>query len=309
LLKARAKYLIFSVGVLIIISVIVFTGSLSGHNREVVARVNGEAIKKAELNQYLNLIYLYWPAYQEIFSEGEQAEEFEQEMLWLLVENKILKQEIKRIGLEIDEEEIEKRTRETREELINNIYNTEEEYAARLQELGLKETTLGLIFRDVQMRNLLYKHIGDGVTENDARQFVEEHPDFLEKAPRVHAFHILVDTEEEAEEIIQLLDGGADFVELGMERSKDQHVELGTISSDINFDPLFLEAAFALEPGEVSLPVETSFGFHVIKITDKEEAGVLAFEDVQGEITEMCKQVRFQEYFDELIKDTPVETF
>ena len=73
------------------------------------------------------------------------------------------------------------------------------------------------------------QHVGSEVTEEDARNFVKENPSFLEQSPYVHAFHILVETEEEAQEIIQLLGKGADFMELGKERSLDSFVELGPI--------------------------------------------------------------------------------
>lgn len=307
--RTRMKYFIFSSCLLVIISLVIFTGCLTKPEKEIVATVNGEEVGRAELDEFLNLIYLYWPDYQEAFSEGEQAEAFEQEMLRLLIENKILNQEVKKIGLEINEEEIKKDTQESRDELINSIYSSEDEFVSRMRELGLKETALQIIFRDAHMRNLLYAHVGKEVTEEDARKFVEENPGFLERAPSVNAFHILVETEEEAEEIIQLLEEGADFIELGKERSKDSYVELGRISQQDNLDPLFLEAAFALEPGEISLPVETSFGFHVIKITEKEEARTLTFEDVRDEAMEMRKQMHYQEYFKQLMEDTPVETF
>lgn len=307
--RTRMKYFIFSSCLLVIISLVIFTGCLTKPEKEIVATVNGEEVGRAELDEFLNLIYLYWPDYQEAFSEGEQAEAFEQEMLRLLIENKILNQEVKKIGLEINEEEIKKDTQESRDELINSIYSSEDEFVSRMRELGLKETALQIIFRDAHMRNLLYAHVGKEVTEEDARKFVEENPGFLERAPSVNAFHILVETEEEAEEIIQLLEEGADFIELGKERSKDSYVELGRISQQDNLDPLFLEAAFALEPGEISLPVETSFGFHVIKITEKEEARTLTFEDVRDEAMEMRKQMHYQEYFRQLMEDTPVETF
>ncbi len=307
--KARIKYLIGSFSLLVIICFLIFTGCLNGPEKEIVAKVNGEEISQEELDEYLKLIYLYWPDYQTAFSEEGQVEALKQEVLWFLIENRILDQEVKKIGLEVNEEEIKKNSQESRDELIKNIYSSEDEFVSRLQELDLQETALQIIFRDAHLRELLYTHIGKDVTEKDARQFVEENPAFLERSPYVHAFHILVETEEEAKEVIQLLKEGADFVELGRERSKDNYVELGPISPEDSLDPIFLEAAFALEPGEISLPVETSFGFHVIKITEKEEAKTLTFEEVYDEAMEMSKQMLFEEHFEQLMKDTPIETF
>ncbi len=305
----RLRRLMVSFCLFLIICTIFFTGCTTGPEKEVVADVNGEEIFKQDLNEYLNLIYLYWPDYQTVFSEAEKEEALKQEILWFLIENRILDQEARKIGLEINEEEIEKNVRDGRDELINNVYITEDEFSSRMQELGLSEASLGIIFRDAQLRNVLLQHVGSEVTEEDARTFVEENPAFLEQSPYAHAFHILVETEEEAQEIIQLLEEGADFMELGQERSLDSYVELGPIRPEDSLDPIFLEAAFALEPGEISSPVQTSFGFHIIKITEKEEARTLTFEEVREEAMEMQKQIIFEKYFEQLMKDTPVETF
>ena len=305
----RFRRFIVSFCLFLIVCTVFFTGCKTGQEKEVVANVNGEEIYKEDLNEYLNLIYLYWPDYQTVFSEADKEEALKEEILWFLIENRILDQEVKKFGLEINEEEIERNLREGRNELINNVYITEDEFSSRLQELGLKEDSLRIIFRDAQLRDVLMQHVGSEVTEEDARNFVKENPSFLEQSPYVHVFHILVETEEEAQEIIQLLGKGADFMELGKERSLDSFVELGPIRPEDSLDPAFLEAAFALEPGEISSPVQTSFGFHIIKITEKEEARTLTFEEVREEAMEMQKQILFEKYIEQLMKDTPVETF
>lgn len=308
--ETRANRLIVGFCILILmVSTVIFTGCTNVAKKEVVASVNGEEIEKKELEEYLNLIYLYWPDYQAVFKEGEQEDALKQEILQFLIENRVLDQEVKRIGLEINNDEIQKNCRESREELIKNVYSSEEEFTSRMRELGLKESALEIIFRDAHLRDLLYKHVGEEVTEEDARKYVEENPAFLERESYVNASHILVETKEEAEEIIKLLEEGADFLQLGEERSKDNYVELGPISPGDSLDPTFLEAAFALEPGEISPPVKTSFGFHIIKITEKEEAKKLTFEEVRDEAMEMSKQMRFEEYFEQLMEDTPIETF
>lgn len=274
-----------------------------------VARVNGEIIDEKDLQEFLNLIYLYMPDFEERYT-GKEAQDFlKNEILWFLIENRILQQEVNSLGLSVDEEKVEKDFEQSREELISMVYGSREKFNKRLKELGLEETSIKLIFRDAHLRELLFEHVGAGVTEEEARNFVEENPSFLSRPSYVYAYHILLESEEEAREVLKVLEEGADFVETGEKYSLDNFVELGRISSEDMFDPVFLAAAFSLEPGEISEPVQTSFGYHIIKITEKEEARELTFEEVKEEALEMKKHLNFEEYLQKLVSQAEVETF
>ncbi len=98
--------------------------------------------------------------------------------------------------------------------------------------------------------------------------------DFAEE--EVHARHILLETQEEAQEVIEQLQGGADFAEVAQEKSTGPSADTG---GDLGYFrrgqmvPEFAEAAFAMEPGAISQePVQTQFGWHVIKVEDKRTA-------------------------------------
>ena len=102
--------------------------------------------------------------------------------------------------------------------------------------------------------------------------------DLVPVEEEVWARHILVETEEEALEILDLLEEGADFHELAAERSIDdsnsaQGGNLGWFDDD-TMVPEFSEAAFELEVGEISEPVETNFGFHIIQSLGKRESQI-----------------------------------
>jgi foldase protein PrsA len=152
------------------------------------------------------------------------------------------------------------------------------------------------------------------VTDEDLQKYYDENKATYETAEQVRASHILVETKEEAEEILTLIKGGADFAELAKERSKDGSAAQG---GDLNFFgkgqmvPEFEEAAFALEVGGVSEIVESQFGFHIIKVTDKKAATTATFEEKKEEIRETLTQQklgeRTQTYIEELRSAAKIE--
>ncbi len=103
----------------------------------------------------------------------------------------------------------------------------------------------------------------------------------------VHARHILVPTEDEAKAILAQLKGGADFATLAKEKSKDPGAadggDLGYFTKD-QMVPEFAEVAFKLDKGQLSDPVKTQFGWHIIKVEDKRIKPTPTFEQVKGQI-------------------------
>jgi peptidyl-prolyl cis-trans isomerase C len=103
----------------------------------------------------------------------------------------------------------------------------------------------------------------------------------------VRARHILVETEEEAKAILEQIKGGADFATLAKEKSKDpggaDGGDLGYFSKD-QMVPEFAEVAFKMYPGQISNPVKTQFGWHIIKVEDKRAKPVPSFEQVRDRV-------------------------
>lgn len=118
----------------------------------------------------------------------------------------------------------------------------------------------------------------------------------------VHARHILVATEEEANAVKSELEAGADFAELARERSVDPSAQqnggdLGFFSRGMMVGP-FEDAAFALtEPGEISEPVQSDFGWHVIQLQAERQSEPPAFEQVAPQLQQ---QVMFQTFEERL---------
>ena len=102
----------------------------------------------------------------------------------------------------------------------------------------------------------------------------------------VHARHILVDDEAKAKDIAKRAKAGEDFAKLAKENSKDSAEDggdLGYFTKD-QMVPEFAAAAFKLEKGQVSDPVKTQFGWHVIKVEDKRQKAVPSYEQVEDQV-------------------------
>ncbi|MDG4647038.1 peptidylprolyl isomerase [Roseibacterium sp. SDUM158017] len=125
-----------------------------------------------------------------------------------------------------------------------------------------------------------------------------------------NASHILVEAEDEAQAIIDELAGGADFAELAAERSigpsGPNGGQLGWFSAGMMV-PEFETAVFDLEPGEVSAPVETQFGWHVILLNDTREQAPPALEEVRAELIDGLRRARVEARIEELMTEAEIE--
>ena len=137
------------------------------------------------------------------------------------------------------------------------------------------------------MDNLLASE-GKAATSDDAMKKVyEEASKQITGEQEVHARHILVETEDQAKAVEEELKKGADFAELAKKKSKDPGAsdggDLGFFTKD-QMVPEFSAVAFALEPGKVSDPVKTQFGWHVIKVEEKRNRKAPEFDQVKAQI-------------------------
>lgn len=162
------------------------------------------------------------------------------------------------------------------------------------------------------MQALVQREIDESVTEEAARAFYEEVKGDLvpEDAEELRARHILVESEEEARQIIAELEDGADFAELAKEKSTGpsagQGGDLGYFAEG-QMVPEFFTAANALEVGEVSEPVQTDFGWHVIKLEDRRAQEAPSFEEVRGQIEQVLARQSRQSLVQQLRGEAEIE--
>lgn len=126
------------------------------------------------------------------------------------------------------------------------------------------------------------------VTPEAARKLYDETAKGVTPEQEVRARHILVESEEEAKKAQGRVKGGEDFAKVAGELSKDPGSktdggDLGFFTKDRMVEP-FAEAAFKLEPGQISDPVKSQFGWHVIKVEEKRAKPVPSFEEMQDQV-------------------------
>jgi peptidyl-prolyl cis-trans isomerase C len=163
----------------------------------------------------------------------------------------------------------------------------------------------------VLMEALLQKTGQAAETDDALHKVYDQAVKQMSNEQEVHARHILVPTEDEAKQIEAQLKGGADFAKLAKEKSKDPSGaenggDLGWFTKD-QMVPEFSEAAFKLDKGQISDPVHTQFGWHIIKVEDKRIKPTPTFDQVKGQLENYVAHRAQAELVDNLRKTAKIE--
>ncbi|MFZ1922024.1 MAG: peptidylprolyl isomerase [Xanthobacteraceae bacterium] len=162
----------------------------------------------------------------------------------------------------------------------------------------------------VLMESLLQDTGKAALTDDALHKVYDEAVKQMPPEEEVHARHILVPTEDEAKEIEAELKNGADFATLAKEKSKDPGAadggDLGYFTKD-QMVPEFSAAAFKLDKGQISDPVHTQFGWHIIKVEDKRIKPTPTFDEVKPQLENYVAHKAQAELVASLRKDATIE--
>ncbi|MBN9043736.1 MAG: peptidylprolyl isomerase [Rhizobiales bacterium 62-47] len=160
------------------------------------------------------------------------------------------------------------------------------------------------------MDNLLMAEGKAALTDDAMKKVYDDAAKQITGEQEVHARHILVPTEDEAKAIKAELDKGADFAKLAKEKSKDPGAsdggDLGFFTKE-QMVPEFSAVAFSLEPGKISDPVKTQFGWHIIKVEEKRNRKAPDFAQVKPQIEQYVTRKAQSEYVAKLRETAKVE--
>ena len=186
--------------------------------------------------------------------------------------------------------------------------------AALAQDENAVETKRVTLAIDNERRALLAGEVvkaiaEDAVTDEAVQAAYDADYTGEDMGKEFNASHILVETEEEAQALVEELNGGADFAELAREKSTGPSGpnggELGWFSAGMMVEP-FQDAVETLEVGAVSEPVQTQFGWHVIKLNESRAKEAPALDEVRGEIEMSLQQQAVEKYIDETLASAEV---
>jgi peptidyl-prolyl cis-trans isomerase C len=216
------------------------------------------------------------------------------------------------------------------DDLGENIHAMEP--AAKREQLVAYVTDIILVTRAAEKRNLqdtedfkrrqaflrnkmlmglmLQTQAKDAVTDEEMQKVYDEAVKSMAAEEEVRARHILVETEDEAKAIVEQLKGGSDFATLAKEKSKDPGAADG---GDLGYFvkgqmvPEFSEVAFKMYAGQVSNPVKTQFGWHIIKVEDRRNRPMPEFEKVKDQIATYVARRAQTEFIAQLREGAKIE--
>ena len=153
------------------------------------------------------------------------------------------------------------------------------------------------------------KSMRSGVPDDEAKKIYDAKVAGMKPEDEIHARHILVATEAEAKEVQERLKKGEDFATVAKEKSKDPSAEggdLGFFGRGQMLKP-FEDAAFSLKEGEISNPVQTQFGWHIIKVEDKRNKPVPEFAQVKDQVETYVVRKAQADYIHKLQESAKIE--
>lgn len=290
-----------------------------------VAAVNGVIIKQREYDRELEFfVKRAAPEGQQI--PDSQLAEIKNDVLNSLIDREVLFQESKKKGIEVKPEAISDQLQS-----IKQRYPDEAQFTEMLKSLGMSESDVqAQIKRGMAIQELINTEVAEKVkiSDEECKQYYDTHPELFKQPEQVRASHILIKVDENATEaqkkearekikaVQEKVKKGEDFAELAKTYSEGPSApgggNLGYFRRGQMVKP-FEDAAFKLKPGETSDIVETRFGYHLIKVVDKQPEKTFAYAEIKDRLNEHLKKQKVETevdvYIDNLRKSAKIEKF
>ena len=288
-------------------------GSASLDLKDPVAIVDGEKISKAQLDEAFEKAVQMTGIKASDLTPEQKLEGYRQILDELITEKLVNKAAA---GITVPQADVDAQIAKIKAQFPSN-----EDFSKQLSQVGQTPEQLSETIRKMlqQQRWLESQLTGKTeVTEEEAKKFYEENKTEFTQPETVKASHILFrvnkeDSEEVVDQKLKAAQGaearakkGEDFTALAKELSeepgaKESGGDLGFFPKD-RMVPEFAEAAFSEKVGEVSNPVRTQFGWHVIKVTEKKPAGTLPYDEVKSQLMTYLKSKKQEEAAQEVLK-------
>jgi peptidyl-prolyl cis-trans isomerase C len=272
---------------------------------EVVARVNGETIAKGEFEKAIKNVE--GRAGQPV--PANERDRVYRGILDQLIAYRLLMQETRSRKIDVPEAEIDARVAQIRQQFPSEDVFKQTLAQQNMSVEQLREDAKG----DMRVAKMLETEVNAkiAVQPQDVNTFYQQNPDKFQQGERVRASHILIRTPEnadakaketaraKADDLLKQAKSGKDFAELAKQNSQDPGSAVN--GGDLGYFQqgqmvgAFERAAFALKPGDISDVVETPFGYHIIKVADKQASRAVPIEEVKPQIEQFLQNQQRQE--------------
>ena len=277
---------------------------------DVIATVNGEEIFRKELDKILGVLKR---------TNQEVTRDVKIDVINQLATRVLFKQFVEGQDIEVSGEEIQERLEMVEYMLKSDPRHSDKSLKEYLETQG---SNIGKLEDSIRLTLALGKYLDNRVDEEEKISYFESNISVF-NGEKVKASHILIDTtklktaaelenaKQKIEEVKKEIDNGADFAETARKYSTCPSAENG---GDIGFFQRngslveeFAEAAFLMEVGEISEPVKTQFGYHIIKVTDKEEGKDVKYEEVEDMVDFVYMQIKTEALLKGLYEKAEIE--
>ena len=279
---------------------------------DVIATVNGEKVFRKGLDRRLSVLKRM---NQEITRSTQML------VLNQLTKKVLLNQFVEGQNIEVSNEEVQGEVEKIKFFLKSNPNNSEKPLEEILESQG---SSISELEEEVTRTLALSKYLDKEVGEDEKRSYFDINKNAF-NGERVKASHVLVDTrkieteaelkkaKQKIEDVKKEIDNDADFAEMAKKYSDCPSSEKG---GDIGFFQRkgtiveeFAKVAFSMKVGEVSDPIKTQFGYHIIKVTDREEGKDVSYEEVKEMVDFVYMQIKTETLLEGLIEKAEIEVF
>lgn len=287
-----------------------------------VATVNGVAIKRSDFEREFFAIKNRFGMTEKM--DAKQEGEIRKTVLEKMIGGELLYQASKKKGIKVEAKAVDAELNQ-----LKKRFPGDKEFKEAIKRSGTSEAEL----RSQMQQNLAIQRLIDQdfvakttITAEEAKDFYEKNKEKFKQPEQVKASHILIETKPDAPEadkkaarakiegLLKKVKAGEDFAKLAQENSQcpssSKGGDLGYFAKG-QMVPPFETAAFGLKVGEVSGIVETQFGYHIIKVTDKKAESQVAFDTAKDQIMQRMKMAKVQEavgrYVEELAKGAKIQ--
>ena len=283
--------------------------------KTVVAKVNGEKITKGELETEMTPVLSqitsqYGADYAKTADGIALIKEQKLSMLDELITNKLLAQKAVELKLMPSDTELQKEV-DTKFAEIKKTYTDDATWKSALEQAGFTEAKLKeyLKIQVINTKVSTYMVKDVKVTDAQINTYYQQHTvDYTEKTNTITLSHIIVADEATANALKKKLDAGSDFAALAKQNNTDSTKtsggSLGTINQNsTDYDTTFMTAALLLKKGQTSPVIKTSYGYHIIRCTDRKDYPVKPLAKVKDSVKETVLNTAKQtKYTDTLTK-------